>query len=214
MHHQRTKSSSQPSLSPRSSLSSVSPPVSPYDPPPPLPPSYEQAYLSSQERLRTTGDTDLKLPAVPNPSRSVHSPVKRSPAVSPLKPSPACRELELSDLPYSFIPPPSLLLNNRRSGQESVGSDQSSAPLSPISETATYDDRKTMGGGSSGGAARSVSAAVSDESVAGDSGVFEAAARPKDGAGGLAGLAMNLETAQVAYFTKEHKYLVRARIIF
>ena len=68
-----------------------------------------------------------------------------------------------------------------------MGSDQS-APLSPISETNT-DDRKTTGSGSN---ARSVSAAVSDESVAGDSGVFEASHKKED-----LGISMNLETAQV-----------------
>ena len=53
--------SSQLSLSPRSSLSSVSPPVSPYDPPPPLPPTYEQAFMTSHKR-----------------SPNGHSPVKRT----------------------------------------------------------------------------------------------------------------------------------------
>ena len=194
----KTTSSSQPSLSPRSSLSSVSPPVSPYDPPPPLPPSYEQAFLGSAERgRRAAHPPNLQLPEAeitetrrtlqhsplspgcPPYGRSTHSPVKRSP--TNLKP---CRELELTDLPPYSCPPPSLLLN-RRGGHDSVGGDQS-APLSPISESAV-DDRKAGGSGP-----RSVSAAVSDESVAGDSGVFEAAGRKED-----LGLAMNLETAQV-----------------
>jgi protein KIBRA len=53
---------------------------------------------------------------------------------------------------------------------------------------------------SSGTNTRSVSAAVSDESVAGDSGVFEASNKKRsslasDGAAGLGD--MNLETAQV-----------------
>jgi len=74
-----------------------------------------------------------------------------------------------------------LVPGHRRTNQDSVGSDQS-APLSPISESAVY---KT-----------GVSAAVSDESVAGDSGVFEATASKKD-LGLDLGLAMNLETAQV-----------------
>ena len=45
------KTCSQLSLSPRSSLSSVSPPISPHDPPL-LPPSYDQAYISSVERQK------------------------------------------------------------------------------------------------------------------------------------------------------------------
>ena len=113
-----------------------------------------------------------------NPTSSFHSPVKRS-----LPPKPY-RELELGDLSYSYSP--SSLLLNRRPGQESVGGGDLSAPLSPISETAN-DERKP---GSSN--PRSVSAAVSDESVAGDSGVFEASSKKED-----LGLSMNLETAQV-----------------
>ena len=68
-----------------------------------------------------------------------------------------------------------------------MGSDQS-APLSPISEWT--DDRKTTLSLSTN--TRSVSAAVSDESVAGDSGVFEASHKKDD-----LGLSMSLETAQV-----------------
>ena len=109
---------------------------------------------------------------------SSHSPVKRS-----VHPKPY-RDLELlGDLSYSFSP--TSLILNRRTGQESVGGDLS-APLSPISESA-IDERKP---GSSN--PRSVSAAVSDESVAGDSGVFEASSKKED-----LGLSMNVETAQV-----------------
>lgn len=73
----------------------------------------------------------------------------------------------------------------------SLGSDAASnPPLSPISEM--VPDVCEMVG-PSGTNTRSVSAAVSDESVAGDSGVFEAAASKK----GSALNEMNLETAQV-----------------
>ena len=189
------KTSSQLSLSPRSSLSSVSPPVSPHEPPL-LPPSYDQAYLTSlerQKRLQASLPTLLQPPAGGQPSleetlaelrlgggaRPGRRPAARS--------GPAQFELGEGGLPYSLAPgltPQAFLA--RRSGQDSVGSDQSSAPLSPISETT--DDQKTTSSN-----ARSVSAAVSDESVAGDSGVFEAS-RPSKGD---LGISMNLETAQV-----------------
>ena len=89
------------------------------------------------------------------------------------------RQFELGEGNYQLV--------GRRTGQDSVGSDQS-APLSPISEST--DDRKTTLSLSTN--TRSVSAAVSDESVAGDSGVFEASHKKDD-----LGLSMNLETAQV-----------------
>jgi len=205
------KTSSQLSLSPRSSLSSVSPPVSPYEAV--LPPSYDQAYLTSLERqkklqaclpllaqsnnssnLHLDGATatlednfsGLNLSRAPQPvSTSIpsvttsHSPMRRPQPY----PRPGATHFELGDLPYSLAP--NAVLLNRRSGHDSVGSDQS-APLSPISETTT-DDRKTISSNT-----RSVSAAVSDESVAGDSGVFEASHKKED-----LGLSMNLETAQV-----------------
>ena len=208
------KTSSQLSLSPRSSLSSVSPPVSPYEAV--LPPSYDQAYLTSVERQKKLQASLPILAQSNNPSNlhldgavatlednfsglhinrqyqpvntsmssvtsATHSPMRRLPNNQNY--SRPGGHFELGDLPYSLAP--NAILLNRRSGQDSVGSDQS-APLSPISETTT-DDRKTISSN-----ARSVSAAVSDESVAGDSGVFEASHKKED-----LGLSMNLETAQV-----------------
>ena len=178
--------SSQLSLSPRSSLSSVSPPVSPYNAAV-LPPSYDLAYLTSIERQKrlqsvlpllshqaapvtaaaTTGLEDqltaLTVARLPVSARRLNN----------------SRQFELGEGNYQVV--------GRRSGQDSVGSDQS-APLSPISEST--DDRKTTLSLSTN--TRSVSAAVSDESVAGDSGVFEASHKKDD-----LGLSMNLETAQV-----------------
>lgn len=261
------KTSSQLSLSPRSSLSSVSPPISPYDAAAggatSALPSYEQAYMSSQERQRRM---HLSLGTTNNPimlsgsqniidspvdsesgkrmlatavstsslnasgsSSSVNaiglSPIKRS-----LKQSQQPtnhRDLELADLTSAILsnnnnpqlPQQSPLLSSPSSitatgssafysghrrittGQESVSSDQS-APLSPISESAILSD-SSSGHSRLNPASRSVSAAVSDESVAGDSGVFEAAStrsssnrdNKDDNMGG--GLAMNLETAQI-----------------
>ena len=167
--------SSQLSLSPRSSLSSVSPPVSPYNAAV-LPPSYDQAYLTSIERQkRLQASLPPLAPSQPSLEDQLTAltvarlPVSRSRLTN-------SRQVELGDTGYQVVA--------RRSGQDSVGSDQS-APLSPISETT--DDRKTTSSNT-----RSVSAAVSDESVAGDSGVFEASHKKDD-----LGLSMNLETAQV-----------------
>ena len=182
------KTSSQLSLSPRSSLSSVSPPVSPYNAAV-LPPSYDQAYLTSIERQKRL---QAVLPLLSSPAAPVVVPgpatgledqltaltVARLPGSGRVRVT-TSRQFELGEGNFQVGP--------RRSGQDSVGSDQS-APLSPISEST--DDRKTTLSLSTN--TRSVSAAVSDESVAGDSGVFEASHRKDD-----LGLSMNLETAQV-----------------
>jgi len=195
-------SGSQLSLSPRSSLSSVSPPVSPYEPPcPALPPSYDQAYLNAvdkQKRLQAPLPISVSNQVETTPNGLEESMgelrLRQQPGttLSPSRRLPAGRpgNFELGDIPgFSLAPNAGLSLLHRRSGQDSVGSDQS-APLSPISETTSAsDDRKTLGSSS---IARSVSAAVSDESVAGDSGVFEASHRKVD-----LGLDMYLETAQV-----------------
>ena len=86
-------------------------------------------------------------------------------------------------------------------------------PLSPISETVVHDDSKAAAASSSNSsfkASNASFAAASDESVAGDSGVYEAAPRPKkvkatarqqqqlEAVAAAAGLSsMSLETAQV-----------------
>ena len=186
------KTSSQLSLSPRSSLSSVSPPVSPYNAAV-LPPSYDQAYLTSIERQKRLQATLPLLSAPPAPVSSSTGLEDQLTAltVARLPSLPATgrrvntsRQFELGE--GNFQQQQQLVVG-RRSGQDSVGSDQS-APLSPISEWT--DDRKTTLSLSTN--TRSVSAAVSDESVAGDSGVFEASHKKDD-----LGLSMSLETAQV-----------------
>ena len=216
------KTSSQLSLSPRSSLSSVSPPVSPYNASSSavLPPTYDQAYLTSIERQKRL---QASLPSLPQQQqqpqnssnlhlnsalanleeqftglnmapRGQHQPQVTSSSVGQGQargrvPRPlAVGQFDLSDLNYSLSP--SQAVFNRRSGQDSVGSDQSnqSAPLSPISETTTDDRKTTLSSNTRSG----VSAAVSDESVAGDSGVFEASHKKDDLV-----LSSNLETTQV-----------------
>ena len=181
------KTSSQLSLSPRSSLSSVSPPVSPYNAAV-LPPGYDQAYLTSierQKRLQSVLPLLSQQPAAPVPPVATTGLEDQLTALTVARlPLTArrlnnSRQFELGEGNYQLV--------GRRTGQDSVGSDQS-APLSPISEST--DDRKTTLSLSTN--TRSVSAAVSDESVAGDSGVFEASHKKDD-----LGLSMNLETAQV-----------------
>ena len=225
------KTSSQLSLSPRSSLSSVSPPVSPYTgaaSAPVLPPTYDQAYLTSIERQKKL---QTQLPSIPRPSTT--SSAVSGPSQSNLHLNSALAHLEeqftglninnrpalnhsrqqqqqqqqqqqrmsrqfelgVSSAELNYCLGPGQVTGqpmfNRRSGQDSVGSDQSnqSAPLSPISETTTDTDHKTVSSSNN----RSVSAAVSDESVAGDSGVFEASHKKKEDLG----LSGGLETTQV-----------------
>ena len=213
------KTSSQLSLSPRSSLSSVSPPVSPYNASSSavLPPTYDQAYLTSIERQKRLQASLPSLPQQQQPQnssnlhlnsalanleeqftglnvapRGQHQPQVTSSSGGQARgrvPRPlAVGQFDLSDLNYSLSP--SQAVFNRRSGQDSVGSDQSnqSAPLSPISETTTDDRKTTLSSNTRSG----VSAAVSDESVAGDSGVFEASHKKDDLV-----LSSNLETTQV-----------------
>ncbi|XP_022903657.2 protein kibra isoform X1 [Onthophagus taurus] len=156
---------SQPSLSPRSSLSSVSPPVSPmYENLPCMipPPSYEQI-----ERDRKESEFHQNL----FPSRL--------PIISSL--TPFTDLLEGGNI--SNMSQGSGLGRPSRLSYESSGDPQ----LSPISETPppTLDQDEGLQGAtlsrtsSSGTNTRSVSAAVSDESVAGDSGVFEASNRKR-----------------------------------
>lgn len=142
------------SLSPRSSLSSISPPVSPYEYGPP--PSYEQTHL---ERLQR------------------QLPVSLEEQMADLKLTPASDigrtdQYVLND--QKIIRQCGIYLSEQNSNIRNLG--ESSAdllnnpPLSPICEMGNDDQTckfsKSMN--------QSVSAAVSDESVAGDSGVFEA----------------------------------------
>nr|CAD7440633.1 unnamed protein product [Timema bartmani] len=155
------------SPSPRSSLSSVSPPVSPlYDPTTGPPPAYE---MVERERQLEDRLAELRLHAEQSGG-----------GLSLLPP-----HLPLADL-----------LELTRGGNMSQGSGlgRPDPPLSPISETPPQELS------SSGTNTRSVSAAVSDESVAGDSGVFEASNKKRPSLGDPAAAAldeMNLETAQV-----------------
>lgn len=141
------------SLSPRSSLSSISPPVSPYEYGPP--PSYEQTHLERLQRQLPVSleeqMADLKLsPSVIDIGRTEQSVVNDQKAIR-------CG-LYLSEQNT----------NLRNLGESS--SDLLNPPLSPICELGSDDQTCKFSHSNN----QSVSAAVSDESVAGDSGVFEA----------------------------------------
>jgi hypothetical protein len=84
--------------------------------------------------------------------------------------------------------PHSSVLRSRFIGADNAET-SNNAPLSPISEDSSGVCNN------SGGNTRSVSAAVSDESVAGDSGVFEASIKRPSDLDDV--LEMNLESAQV-----------------
>ncbi|GJQ65403.1 hypothetical protein Trydic_g7513 [Trypoxylus dichotomus] len=190
---------SQPSLSPRSSLSSVSPPVSPmYENLPCIvpPPSYDQIERGRQldERLAELKLSSTQLNSTTNnESHHVHSFMQRVPIISSLSPLTDLLEANVSNMSQG-----SGLGRPSRHSYESTGDPQ----LSPISETPPplLDNDEGLQGAalsrtsSSGTNTRSVSAAVSDESVAGDSGVFEASHRKRFS--GIFG-ADDTDTAQV-----------------
>lgn len=229
---------SQPSLSPRSSLSSVSPPVSPlYEnapmgPPPTyeqveqqrrqqrtapvatanataaaaaaacggaIPPSHldgtqledrltelrlsqQQGVITQQEQTCSANTQDrLKLVIGPHPPVELQS-SNMSQGSGLGRPGATGVQLQLQQVPPSPMP-------------------QEPPPLSPISETPPPTGIRSRAS-SSGTNTRSVSAAVSDESVAGDSGVFEASNRKRlsghiSDVDSLATSEMSLETAQV-----------------
>lgn len=173
---------SQPSLSPRSSLSSVSPPVSPmYENLPCVipPPAYDQ--IERDRRI-------LREQNCYESSEYLHNYLARTsiPSLSPLT--------DLLEAHASNMSQGSGLGRPARSSHDNA----CDPPLSPISETPILDEigvalSRTS---SSGTNTRSVSAAVSDESVAGDSGVFEASNRRRV-SGNAFGYDVDLDTAQV-----------------
>lgn len=193
---------SQPSLSPRSSLSSVSPPISPmYENLPCLipPPAYEQVerdrrLQSEQKQIEERlGDLKLSIPSLSSNSSEYLNFVTQRASLPSLSPLTDILEAQVSNMSQG-----SGLGRPSRYSYESSGD----PPLSPISETPPPIDQDEILQGatlsrtsSSGTNTRSVSAAVSDESVAGDSGVFEASNRKR--ASGNFTSDLDSETAQV-----------------
>ncbi len=178
---------SQPSLSPRSSLSSVSPPVSPQQPDAAqaqqqhLPPSYEHAYLGSVERQRRIQQHLVETKHIVDQLAELGLNKGRTASASKLttideagSPKPAHETavgLEVEQI-----------LNQQYGGLSTVAAAEPS--LSPICEVESLPStsQKVAAAAavvvsSSSLSAAEASAAVSDESVAGDSGVYEAVTR-------------------------------------
>lgn len=223
---------SQPSLSPRSSLSSVSPPVSPLYENAPMgpPPAYEQVEQQRRQYQRAapaavattmataiSGAVTSHLDGNQLEDRLSEFRLSQQQGVVPqqeqLSSITSQDRLKLVIGPH---PPVELQSSNMsqgsglgRPGASQLQLQQASPPtlpqepppLSPISETPPPTGIRSRAS-SSGTNTRSVSAAVSDESVAGDSGVFEACNRkrlsgPISDVDPLASGEMSLETAQV-----------------
>ncbi|XP_044747979.1 protein kibra [Coccinella septempunctata] len=197
--HTHSPGRSQPSLSPRSSLSSVSPPVSPMYENLPLtcaPPSYEQ--VERDRRLQSEQSLNEKLMELRlsnpylNSSSQEFSNIQRVP-IPNLSPLTDLLEQQANNMSQG-----SGLGRPPRYSLEFTGD----PPLSPISETPPpiIDHDELLQGttlsrtSSSGTNTRSVSAAVSDESVAGDSGVFEASNKKRNS---IFGPELDADTAQV-----------------
>ncbi|KAJ8679667.1 hypothetical protein QAD02_015454 [Eretmocerus hayati] len=216
---------SQPSLSPRSSLSSVSPPVSPLYENAPVgpPPAYEQIELQrrQQQRILGSSSTSSHLDRLQLEDKLVELRLSQQ----------TIQEQHCTSAEYNHHHNHHHhhLLQQQQQHQQPKHSQQSpmdlqscnmsqgsglgrpatlsgltqEPPLSPISETPPPTGIRSRAS-SSGTNTRSVSAAVSDESVAGDSGVFEASNRRRlsgmlsaPDAVSVGGAEINLETAQV-----------------
>lgn len=163
------------------------------------PPTYEQVEkdrrLQSEQKQLDERLSDLKFsnPSLPNGNNEYFNFSSQRVSIPSLSP--------LSDLLEAQTSNQSQGSGLGRPGRYSYES-STDPPLSPISETPPPIDHDDMLQGavlsrtsSSGTNTRSVSAAVSDESVAGDSGVFEASNRKR--ASGLFAPDMDSETAQV-----------------
>lgn len=244
---------SQPSLSPRSSLSSVSPPVSPLYENAPMgpPPAYEQVEQQRRQYQRATPAATVMTTAMAtaisagvgphldgNQLEDRLSEFKLSQQQGAPQQEQSCSVNSQDRLKLVVGPhPPVELQSNNMSQGSGLGRPGASGtqlqlqqappsslpqeppPLSPISETPPPTGIRSRAS-SSGTNTRSVSAAVSDESVAGDSGVFEACNRkrlsgPISDVDPLTSGEMSLETAQVQIklryvsFTLSTDYIVK-----
>ncbi|XP_015428746.1 PREDICTED: protein kibra [Dufourea novaeangliae] len=204
---------SQPSLSPRSSLSSVSPPVSPLYENAPMgpPPAYEHVEMQRRQHQRITVSSGVNLDGTQLEDRLAELRLsQQQPPTQELSCSGGGGSQDRLKLVGGPHPPVELQSGNMSQGSglgrpvpavQHQMSMQEPPPLSPISETSPPTGIRSRAS-SSGTNTRSVSAAVSDESVAGDSGVFEASNRRRLSGviGDVDSLAlgeMSLETAQV-----------------
>lgn len=188
-----TGGSEQSSLSPHSSFSSLSPPTSPYDIGPP--PSYEQ-HMNAVERQKrlvigTTTTTSTATTNTTTVTKRALTPSLSTGSDSAL-PHVMHNTNSTGAMPlFQVLPYMLQVLDSDVSGNSSHGNPvnkqaavntqsafvdntdiASNPPLSPISESSSGVCNNLSGVNTS-----SVSAAVSDESVTGDSGVFEASVK-------------------------------------
>lgn len=182
-------STSVKSASPHSSLSSLSPPISPYNIGPP--PTYKQHMTVTKPppptnvpsvQRRTGFSTNANTP-LQNVNISIPLQISSSQSKVTVESSPIFLQskfestethsysMQTSSTYQSETVETVCTTNNmvRRTQYPENVDAGSNPPLSPISESSS--------GVGNGGNTRSVSAAVSDESVAGDSGVFEASVK-------------------------------------
>lgn len=213
-----TATSEQLSLSPHSSFSSLSPPTSPYDIGPP--PSYEQ-HMNAVERQKrmigqassepgtattTSNATTLTLRTLTptlstgsdsTPSLMMHN-TNTTGTVPLFHALPYMLQVLDSDVSASTGNVTTKQTTvNPQSGFVDNTDIASNPPLSPISESSSGVCNNLSGVNTS-----SVSAAVSDESVAGDSGVFEAAVKRP----GELDDFLQMESAQIKIILKYESY--------
>ena len=179
--------------SPYSSLNSLSPPVSPYDmgppptykqhmniakPPPPAPTSVPSVQrrtgFSTDTSSSTPQNVNISIPLQINSNQSKVT-IQNSPVLQQSKfesTETSSYSMQTSSSSYQSESTETVCVQTsvakRTQYPENLDA-VSNPPLSPISESSS--------GVGNGGNTRSVSAAVSDESVAGDSGVFEASVK-------------------------------------
>lgn len=197
---------SQPSLSPRSSLSSVSPPVSPMYENLPCsvpPPAYDQ--VERQRKLQQSHLED-RLAELRLSQQTLAAQLNAHQEYYAKRPLPNYNN-SLTDL-LDYTQANNVSQNNLGRQVRLSYEGCQDPPLSPISETPPplidSEDILQVSSlsrtcSSSGTNTRSVSAAVSDESVAGDSGVFEASNRKRAlfGSHDQVLSDLNVDTAQV-----------------
>lgn len=195
--HTPSPGRSQPSLSPRSSLSSVSPPISPmYENLPFVPPpTYEQVERDrrlQEQKLNNYEEIDI----ISNYNSNSNNSNDYTTQVRVSIPNITSDVLEMQTGNMSQGSGLGRPSNTRFSYENSTD-----PQLSPISEMPPLMLDEMLKGAvslsrtsSSGTNTRSVSAAVSDESVAGDSGVFEPSNRKRMSGSGLD---LDADTAQV-----------------
>ncbi|GAB1604454.1 protein WWC2-like isoform X2 [Argonauta hians] len=199
------------SLSPHSSYSSLSPPTSPYDIGPP--PSYEEHMNAVERHKRVAGATStLSMGGAVDQTRTVHltdtagllpllvnntnittqntSPYQLPPhMLHSVDSDCVANALQGSTISKQVATHPSVVMTATSQSAYIDNTDiASNPPLSPISETSSGVCNNLSGVNTS-----SVSAAVSDESVTGDSGVFEATVKRT----GYLDEVLQMESAQI-----------------